>query len=200
MTLNLIYLNPVNNINETLVCNYPNIDNSKYNTYIDKINNYDINYLIKEEIKNLSYKNPIYPTNIKCYDTYFYSKSLSNFYFYLLKINNPIIYNKYIDDVIKTHIENIVYYDNLEKENKSKLVNKVLKSKKKVPKGFVKEYSRNVFTGEYIYIYKNYKTGETIESDNPNLLDELNKPKVKVKSKVVSVSLDAMTFSFSKKK
>ena len=73
------------------------------------------------------------------------------------------------------------------------------KTKKTIPNKFVKAVTKDLFTGEDIYVYENLKTGEIIKSKNPNLLDELNAPKEKEKKtkvKSISVSLDAMTFSF----
>ena len=52
-----------------------------------------------------------------------------------------------------------------------------------------------MFTGKTNYIYSNLKTGEEIISDNPNLLEELNKSKEK-KNKVTKVLSLPIGFSF----
>ena len=61
-----------------------------------------------------------------------------------------------------------------------------------------------MFTNKKVYIYENARTKEKIESNNPDLLDELNAPKKKerkksIKIKEVGVPISAMTFSFKKK-
>ena len=75
--------------------------------------------------------------------------------------------------------------------------------KTKVKDEFVKSISTDLFDGTPKYIYSNLKTGQEIISDNPDLLEELNKPKekkrnVRVSPKVVSLP-SGFTFKFNKK-
>ena len=104
-----------------------------------------------------------------------YSMVLSDFYYYLVKLNNQFVYNQFIDRVIAQHIDNIVY----EIEISSPVIKKVK------------------------YIYNNPKTGEEIISNDGNLLDELNAKKTKIKktnpkkTKVEKLDMSNITFNFN---
>ena len=58
-----------------------------------------------------------------------------------------------------------------------------------------------MFTDKTNYIYSNLKTGDEIISDNPDLLEELNKPKEKKKKdktpKIINLP-EGFTFKFKK--
>jgi len=132
-----------------------------------------------------------------------YNYDVSLYYYYLLHIEDQELYNFYFDCLITRHRDNVQFeLDNpiLEEAiiEKSKAV-----AKKTLPNKFIRQVTTDMFTNEEIYIYSNSKTGETITSTDPNKLDELNsKPKKEKKvkqSKVVSVPMEAMKFSFKKK-
>ena len=55
-----------------------------------------------------------------------------------------------------------------------KLKNLKVKAK---PNKFVRQVTKDMFTGQIIYVYTNLKTGETIKSTDGNKLDELNAKK-----------------------
>ena len=124
-----------------------------------------------------------------------YSNNLSIYYNYLSKLSNQFIYNNYIDILIQRHIDNIIFEYNNPLQSK-----KIIK--KKIKNIFTKAITMDMFTQELVYVYTNDKTGETIKSSNPNLLEELNnKKKVekkKSKTKEIGVPISAMTFSFKK--
>ena len=67
---------------------------------------------------------------------------------------------------------------------------------------FIKYTTKDIFTEKETYIYENLRTLEKINSNNPNLLEELNTPKKKKikKKKEVGVPISSMTFSFKKEK
>ena len=126
---------------------------------------------------------------------------MSGEYFYLMyKLDNYILQNTYLDRFIKRHADNIIFErDYNAREVEVKQTNKKKPTKKRVTNKYTRELSKDMFTGEVTYIYENMKTGDVIVSSNPNLLDELNAKKKKTKkSRVASVSMDAMTFSFKK--
>lgn len=108
----------------------------------------------------------------------------------LLRINNPFDYNETLRRIIDVHKENIIIYDSFNNISKP---TKVKKSKLK--NKFYRQEQPDIF-GKIKYIYINPKTNEQFESDNPNLLDELNKPKRRIKT---TVPISSMTFSFKKK-
>lgn len=121
------------------------------------------------------------------------------------KIHNYTVYNSLFDTLCNLHSNNCrtcEYFNQRIKE-----IEEIKKQKKvrkpKVKDEFVKSISTDLFTGEPKYIYSNLKTGEEIISDNPDLLEELNKPKekkrnVRVSPQVVSLP-SGFTFKFNKK-
>ena len=126
---------------------------------------------------------------------------ISGEYFYLMyKLDNYILQNTYLDRFIKRHADNIIFErDYNSREVEVKQTNKKKPTKKRVANKYTRDLSKDMFTGEVTYVYENMKTGDVIVSSNPDLLDELNTKKKKTKkSRVASVSMDAMTFSFKK--
>lgn len=130
-----------------------------------------------------------------------YKLFMSDYYYQLLHIDNPIIYNIYIDKLINRHIKNILFEYNNPYIDKRKTNNKnKTKRKKNTINKYIKRVSYNLITGNKVYVYTNPKTNDVIESDNPNLEDKLNKIKFKEKkTKSSKVPLSAMTFNFKNK-
>lgn len=135
-----------------------------------------------------------------------YQSYITDYYYYLLRVDDQIEYNYWFDELLKTHQINVDFEIanpvilNVTKE-KTKAIVKKANTKGK----FVRQVTTDLITNEEAYIYSNSKTGETINSSDPNLLSSLNglKPKKEKKvkqSKVVPVNMSAMTFSFNKKK
>lgn len=122
---------------------------------------------------------------------------------FLNRIDNYIIYNKFYDKLIDRHINNLIFeYENPIIKNKSNNKNKKSKCKTGI---WIKDTTKDLFTGEIQYIYENTKTGEHIITDNANYLEELTKEinnKSKTKSKIkqvkeqIDVSLNGVTFKF----
>jgi hypothetical protein len=123
-----------------------------------------------------------------------YTTLMTDYYRYLLYIDNPFLFNQYVDKLVERHIANIEFERNY-------TVPKPVKVKKKaVVDKYIREETKDLFTNETIYIYTNYKTNDIVKSNNPDLLDVLNTKKTKEKkTKVTPVSLDNMTFSFKRK-
>lgn len=126
------------------------------------------------------------------YTTNNYKEFKEIYLYYLNHIRNPFIFNKMYNKFLKLLEENIKIKD-IEVEIESNKVKPKPKNKPKVKNQYYKVETRDIF-GNVTYNYINPKTGDSFFSDNPNLLEELNKKKV---TKVVS--LDNMTFSFKKK-
>ncbi len=195
MKLDISFFNPITSKKDVLSLKYPNVD---YNYW--KNNSYyfdnDLQYILDFILSNLdcsreySYGRPMSMDNLN------YEYYLSNYYYYIIKFNNKSYYDIYIDKLIKLHINNIIF--EYEYTNRRIIENKPKKSKKRPPNKFVRYITHDLFTNEKVYIYENLATKETIESSNPNLLDELNsKKKTKRQTKIVSsVSLNDMTFNF----
>lgn len=133
-----------------------------------------------------------------------YDYNISLYYYYLLHMEDQELYNFYFDCLITLHRDNIDFELNnpIIIPTPKEMIKS--KAKPKINGKFVRQITRDMFNGEETYIYSNSKTGETINSEDPNLLDSLNgiKPikgkKVKQsKSNVVPIS--SMTFTFKKK-
>lgn len=134
-----------------------------------------------------------------------------NHYEYPLLINNAIkvldrildyrLYNDLFLYLISYHERNLEIckeYDE-EQRNKQTIKNPKTRAKKtKIKDEYLKSTSTNLFTGKTNYIYSNLKTGDEIISDNPDLLEELNKPKEKKKKATKVLSLP-IGFSFKLK-
>lgn len=204
MELCLKFINPIINKQDNLIIKYPEIDYFKFINIRKFYCDADIIAILDDIIKylnctiELKYGRPRMTT----YDSY--SEYLSEYYYYLIKLNNQFIYNNYIDKLIKRHIDNLIFeYENpyIKPSDKKKSINK---KKNVVRNEFVKYITYDLFTGEEKYVYINAKTNEEIVSSNPNLLNELNSPKKKnkrksIKIKEIGVPISAMTFSFKKK-
>lgn len=194
MTIQLMFHNPITNNEDYLVfeesiidyCNWRNIKDTKTDNDICEILNLLLIYL---DCSRMLSGMPINrTTNIR------YKDELGEYWYYLLKFNNQLLYNEYFNKFIDLHAKNIVVEHSRIKETKPK----VTKTKKvKVEDKYFKYATKDMFTNEEVFVYRNPKTGDEITSINPNLLEELNKPKEKVKKRAVDVSF--MTFSFKKK-
>lgn len=204
MILSLNYVNPINNQQENLKIKYPIVDYIYFKSIKEYNNDSDLITILNNILKNLdctieySYGRPrmtTYPI---------YTMILSEYYFYLNHIINQFVYNKYIDKVIKRHIDNLIFeYEHPYVPPVSKKKS-TIKKNKLPPNKFFKYVTHDLFTRKEIYIYINPRTKEEINSDNPNMLDELNAPKKKehkksIKIKKTGVPISAMTFSFKKK-
>ena len=189
--------------NIELNINYPDVDYGYFKNLNIYHNDDDLCKILNNILYDLNCTREISCGRVLMTHYPMYNIRLSNYYYYLLRLDNQILYNTYIDKLIKRHLDNIIFeYEHpYIKSNIDKPKNKP--SKKQIPNKFIKQVTTDLFTGETIYIYENFKTGEVIESKNPNLLDELNASKKKErpkKVKYVGVPLDAMTFSFDKPK
>lgn len=126
-----------------------------------------------------------------------YKNILSDIWYYLNKLENNLLHNDYISRIIENHQNNII----IETERYERPVLKDKKGKSKAkPNRFIRTQTKDLFTGEIVYIYENLKTGERIKSSDGNMLDELNK-KAKTKTKTAKVKstavpMSAMTFKF----
>ena len=177
----------------------PNINYFDWQRFTDCRTDEDIIVVLNDYLKKLdctieySSGRPMMTTH-PMYETY---KGM--FYYYLLKLNNQLLYNHYINKLCQREYNNIIFeLENPYKVKQEKSKTKT-KTKKTIPNKFVKAVTKDLFTGEEVYVYENLKTGEIIKSKNPDLLNELNAPKKKEKkqkTKVASVAFEAMTFSF----
>ena len=201
MIVCLTYVNPINNQEEILNIEYPRIDYMSFKSTKEYNNDSDLIVILDSIIKDLDCTIE-YDCGRPRMTTYpIYNMNLSKYYFYLSRITNQFIYNKYVDKVIKRHIDNLVF--EYEHPYVPKQVNKKKRNSKKrtIPNKFIKQESINMFTGEHTYFYTNPKTGEEYESSNPDFLEELKRRKKKEKApKRGAVPISFMTFNFKKNK
>lgn len=131
-------------------------------------------------------------------DTFIYKNYLRHYYWYLLHLDNPIEYNKYLDKLIIQHKNNLNYESikNASKETVQKRQKDNNPKKYKPKNKYYLEERIDMFTNETNYLYYNPVTKDEFYSDNPNLLEELNSKKKIRKTKEPEVPLSNMTFKF----
>lgn len=193
--LNIKFINPLNGIDDVLTINNT-IDYTFWRNVSDTSNAHIIEKL-EYTLKCLDCS-IIYDCGRNCIlNSYLYNIHLGIYAFYVLKLQNQLLYNKYIQKLIDIHIANIIFED----EYKLKQLKTPKNIKKKYKNEFVKQVTKNLFDEEIIYEYVNFKTNEVIRSKNPDLLEELNKKKkkVKVNKQENIIQLSSMTFNFNKK-
>lgn len=197
MTINWIDVNDDKSINVEF--NVPNIEYFDWQRLNNCLTDEDIVFVLEDYLTKLDCTIE-YSSGRPMMTTYpMYQNHKDMYYYYLLKIKNQYLYNLYLDKLCQKEYNNIVFELEHPYRVKQEKTNTKSKVKKTIPNKFVKAITKDLFTGEEIYVYENLKTGEIIKSKNPDLLDELNAPKKKEKkqrTKVAAVSFEAMTFSF----
>lgn len=196
MTIEVTYHNYKINNKDILKIEYPDINYNTWKRTKEYNNDYDLCKILDSFLKDIDCTREFNGCRL-CMTTYpIYKMIMSKYYYYLIKINNQFIYNKYLDKLINLHNYNIIY----EYTNPINIKNKIeKKNKKQPPNKYYKYITHDLFTNEEIYLYINPKTNHEVRSTNPNLLEELNSPKKKIKqTKIDSIPLSAMTFSFKK--
>lgn len=186
--------------NEDIIYNH-NLFNYSYlewNRYCYELDKYGDNY-INEIFKELNCdKYNKYGQQLISVDTYEYQLLLNNAIRFLDKLNDCLYYNVLFCNLVNIHETNVQickeYSARLE-ETKIHKTNRKSNKKPKVKDEYLRSVSTDLFTGQPKYIYSNLKTGDEIISDNPDLLEELNKPKEKKKKAVKVLSLP-IGFSF----
>lgn len=204
MTLKLIFHNPIINEEDCIEINYPIVDYIKFKRIYDYNNgDSDLIQILNNILNSLDCTVEYNGVRLRTTTYPIYNTFLSDYYFYLSKLDNQFVYNEYIDKLIKRHIDNIIFeHDNPYIISNNKKINN--KRKKTPPNKFVKYVTKDIFTNKTKYVYCNYKTDEQIISDDSNMLDKLNSAKNKKKKKSIKVKqsgipISAMTFSFKKK-
>ena len=109
MIQKLMYVNPINNQEEELKLEYPSIDYMKFKSTYEYNNDSDLIVILDDIIKELDCTIEYDCGRPKVTTFPIYNMTLSKYYFYLSRITNQFIYNKYVDKVIKRHINNLVF-------------------------------------------------------------------------------------------
>lgn len=179
--------------------NYPNYEYMDYTLFISFISNRNIEDCLIELIRNIDCtKRTKEGKRYMIVNCYAYNKFIYWYIRCLLRLTDYIKYNYYYNLLYAIHNFNLEFESLfVEKEEKKVKTTRKKKEKVKVENKFIKKVTLNIFTGEEMYIYFNPKTGEEIESDNPNLLDELNAPKKKIKYNYIKP--EHLHFNFNKK-
>lgn len=202
--MKLIFNNPITNQIDNLDIKDLKLDYFNWKSIINCKTDNDIINVLNTKLKELDCTKEYSYGRTMMVNSFIYDTTMSNYYYYLIKLNNQFLYNIYVNKLINRHIKNIIFeYNYPYIENKNKNQNKIKKKKRPINK-FVKYVTFDMFTNKEIFVYENPFTKEIIESDNPNLLDELNAPKKKerkksIKIKEIGVPISAMTFNFKKK-
>lgn len=191
MILHLKFHNPIKNEDDVLNIYSRDITPFIFKRIKDVKSDDDIievlNDLLYTDL-NVAKEKVAYNTNSFTYDN-----KLSIYYFYLIKLNNQITYNNYIDKLIKVHCNNLEY----EANNIYTKQNIIIKHKrnKTVKNKYIKHTTKDLITGKTIYYYGNDRLGKEVISTNPNLSDSLNNKQ----HRRAGVPMSAMTFSFKRK-
>ena len=182
--------------NEDIIYNH-NLFNYSYlewNRYCKYGNNYI--YEIFKELNCDRYNK--YGQQLISINDYEYQLLLNNAIRILDKLNDYLSYNSLFCNLICIHKNNVQIceeYSARPKETETHKTNRKSNKKPKIKDEYLRSVSTDLFTGEPKYIYSNLKTGDEIISDNPDLLEELNKPKEKKKKATKVLSLP-IGFSF----
>lgn len=169
----------------TIDTNYPNYEGYRYYAYEQELV-YKPELVCDEILKDIDctklMKNGMqfHKTTDSMYDENCYK-----YIRHLFRIKNPVKYNQYLNKLLAQDIAN--------KDFESNLISPVKKESPKkaarVSNKYTKTITYDMFTNEEQYLYENLKTGDSFISKNPNLLDELNKPKPKKKEVVQTITL-----------
>lgn len=186
--------------NEDIIYNH-NLFNYSYlewNRYCYELDKYGDNYIyeIFKELNCDRYNK--YGQQLISINDYEYQLLLNNAIRVLDKLNDYLSYNSLFCNLICIHKNNVQIceeYSARPKETETHKTNRKSNKKPKVKDEYLRSVSTDLFTGEPKYIYSNLKTGDEIISDNPDLLEELNKPKEKKKKATKVLSLP-IGFSF----
>lgn len=189
--------------NEDIIYNH-NLFNYSYlewNRYCYELDKYGDNY-INEIFKDLNCdRYNKYGQQLISINDYEYQLLLNNAIRFLDKLSDCLYYNILFHNLINIHEANVQIckeYSTKLEEAKVHKTNRKSNKKPKVKDEYLRSVSTDLFTGQPKYIYSNLKTGDEIISDNPDLLEELNKPKEKKKKAVKVLSLP-IGFSFKLK-
>ena len=181
-----------------ILFNYTYLEWNRYCYELDKYGDNYINEIFKE--LNCDRYNK-YGQQLISINDYEYQLLLNNAIRFLYKLNDCLYYNVLFRNLVNIHETNIQVckeYSSRLEETKIHKTNRKSNKKPKVKDEYLRSVSTDLFTGEPKYIYSNLKTGDEIISDNPDLLEELNKPKEKKKKAVKVLSLP-IGFSFKLK-
>ena len=201
MIIEMKIVNPITYNEDTieLKLEYPIIEYYNWKRLIDYKNDEDICKILDNKLQNLDCTKKYNGKLIRTINDGIYSIVLNEYFYYLVKLTNQFIYNKYFDKLINNHINNVIFNIKESINNDNTKVKYKKNNKIKIPNKFIKYTSRDLFNQKDTYIYENPKTGEKIFSDNPNLLDELNNKSKKKKDKSNVVSMNNLFFDFKKK-
>ena len=186
--------------NEDIIYNHIlfNYTYLEWNRYCYELDKYGDNYIyeIFKELNCDRYNK--YGQQLISINDYEYQLLLNNAIRVLDKLNDCISYNFLFFSLVSIHENNIRICEEHSARLKETEVHKTNRKSNKKPKvkdEYLRSVSTDLFTGQPKYIYSNLKTGDEIISDNPDLLEELNKPKEKKKKAVKVLSLP-IGFSF----
>lgn len=188
---------------------YPTVDYRFFRELMIFKNDHDICLILNNILLELDCTQMFDDKQVLSTGTLVYDTLSSKYYYYMLHFDNQYKYNSYLDRYINNHFKNVCFENHLATIVKAKAslnTPKTPKPKRTVKNNkYVKQTTTDLFTGKETYIYSKVVNGitETIQSDDPNLLDSLNakpiKPKKEKARKGGAVPFSAMTFNFTKK-
>lgn len=180
-----------------------NYDYIKYQTFRDKIDNYGVIKTMEDILIDINCTKLYKGRQIIKTTDIMYKEYVERYLRCLNLLKDYILYNQYFDKLINLDNYNIEFESTFKEinvnETKSKKQNKS-KTKRNKPKNiYIEAISKDLFTGNDIYIYDNFFTGDTINTNTRLDLNELNKPKQKQKKDKITYPLKLGTLIFKKK-
>lgn len=172
MTLTLI-----NHEKERLDIQYPYVDYTYWSGLPCDLCDNTICKILDKIIVEIDVRREYYGRKVIGTDWPKYWRKLSNYLYYLLKINNQLTYNKYVDKIISRHYNNIAYEQWIANYSNTEISTKRIrrKSKKKL---------RDIISTDMF-------TGNTVILTRSNNINKLNR--------TYAVPLEHMKYSFKKK-
>lgn len=195
------YSSPIDGLRCELLIRYPDVTYGYFKDIKEFKGDSDITRILDVILEDLDCTRIYSGMRVRMTNQSMYRADMSDYYFYLCRIDNQILYNKYLDKLLDRHIDNLKFEyanpyiaDTKEKKKTNKSTSK--------PNKYIRKETVDMFTNETTYMYYNPKTGHTIYDTSPDKLDELN-GKVKKKKeprarKSSVVPLSSMTFSFKR--
>lgn len=180
-----------------------NYDYIKYQTFRDKIDNCGAVKTMEDILVDINCTKLYKGRQIMKTTDIMYKEYVERYFRCLNLLKDYKLYNQYFDKLINLDNYNIEFESTFKEmsanEIKSKKQNKT-KTKRNKPKNvYIEAISKDLFTGDTIYIYDNFFTGDTITSNTRLDLNELNKPKRKQKEDKILYPLKLGTLIFKKK-
>lgn len=164
---------------------YPNITYGVFKNLKDVRSDIGVIKILEDILRSIDCSRKLSDMFITSTEHYQYKYNMSFYYYYLLKFENQLLYNKYFYKLINIHKINLELV-----RSRPKLDENVRKCKKSKTKKYNIYKTKDVFTNEDVYLHENRKTRKITKSNKDNI-ERKNKRNFEEKFKY-------MTYKFNK--